>query len=215
MPQAARNQSKRVRRDDSDIYSLTTISDPWLVVTIIIHCVQWGLLLAAGSKALPDAALAILVIMMVAVVLLLLYARYNVKKRRHHYKLQYKNELTPEDEADEVPEKSVYLLISATILEGCMFSVYTAVTAGLYQNKFGTVGFFTQYTMLQTLRFASITFLAFHRIIRPANRVDPLGTILEVASVVNELKFRVLCVYLHCVVVVANRISPGKLALSV
>ena len=37
--------------------------------------------------------------------------------------------------------------------------------------------------LLQTLRFASITLLSFHRIVRPANRYDPLRTILELEVV--------------------------------
>jgi hypothetical protein len=38
--------------------------------------------------------------------------------------------------------------------------------------------------VLQALRFASITLLSFHRILRPANRVDPMRTVMEL-EVVN------------------------------
>jgi hypothetical protein len=34
---------------------------------------------------------------------------------------------------------------------------------GVSQSSFSSIGFFTQETLVQTLRFASITFLAFHR----------------------------------------------------
>lgn len=38
-------------------------------------------------------------------------------------------------------------------------------------------------TVLQALRFASITLLCFHRILRPANRVDPMRTVMELEVV--------------------------------
>ena len=44
-------------------------------------------------------------------------------------------------------------------------------------------GFVTKGTVIQTLNFASILFLAVHRVIRPANRADPMRTLLELEVV--------------------------------
>ena len=71
----------------------------------------------------------------------------------------------------------MYLLASAAVLEGILFAIYTVVTGG--HNNNNDSGFYTENTMLQTLRFTSVTLLAFHRILRPANRLDPVRTILE------------------------------------
>ena len=82
-----------------------------------------------------------------------------------------------------MPNVSVYCLGAATILEGVMFAIYSTSIAGISAGHFGVTGFFTRDTMLQTLRFASITFLSFHRCLRPANRIDPMRTVLELEVV--------------------------------
>ena len=51
----------------------------------------------------------------------------------------------------------------------------------LKKNNYVSIYPFNAY-VLQLPRFASITFLVFHRTIRPANRIDPMRTVLEVSA---------------------------------
>ena len=76
------------------------------------------------------------------------------------------------------------LLAIAALLEGIAFAIYTTVTAGNSQALPSNNGFYSQDTTVQTLRFASITLLALHRVLRPANRIDPMRTVLEVREFV-------------------------------
>ena len=80
----------------------------------------------------------------------------------------------------QVPDRAVMLLAIAAVLEGVAFAIYTTVTAGNSQALPNSSSFYSQGTTLQTLRFASITLLALHRVLRPANRIDPMRTVLEV-----------------------------------
>ncbi len=51
------------------------------------------------------------------------------------------------------------------------------IPAGFYEYL-SPDGFYTKGTLLQVLRFTSITLLALHRTLRPANRLDPMRTVL-------------------------------------
>ena len=64
-----------------------------------------------------------------------------------------------------------------------MFALFTSVTAGFDPSLFHRGGFYSKGTIIETLYFASILFLAVHRTIRPANRADPMRTLLELEVV--------------------------------
>jgi multisubunit Na+/H+ antiporter MnhB subunit len=163
------------------IYHLTRFSDLWLLTFLVIHCVQFGLLLDVGYKALPHGGFGTVLILAVAVVVLMLVARYLTKKS-HLSELRNVAlndwKCSPSDEADNIPDSAVLCIATAAVLEGFTFAIFTSVSSGNYQYLSET-GFYTKATILQVLRFASITLLALHRTIRPANRLDPMRTVLE------------------------------------
>jgi hypothetical protein len=121
--------------------------------------------------------------MVVIVTVLMIFARWKVRKKRHGNKLKMGHDLTPDDEADEIPPVAIYALALVAILQGIMFAVFSGLTAGNIGNRIGNHPFLNMETMLQTLRFSSILFLAMHRTIRPANRVDPMRTVMELEVV--------------------------------
>lgn len=175
------------------IYHKNRMSEPWLYTTLIIHIAQFVILLVLGRSALPSAAIIVLVLLVVAVAILLLYSRKLVKKNRKRTsttlfrkKIEGKTERTPDEETDYIPSGAIYCLCAAAVLEGCTFALYTVMMAGhdglLDKESKQTYGTSSRQIILETMRFASITLLAFHRILRPANRVDPMRTMLEVNS---------------------------------
>lgn len=111
--------------------------------------------------------------------LCLIYARWRSRKKHIISTFRLAQNTTPEQETDAVPDSAIYALCAAALLEGAMLALYTALVAGVKEDNLASVGFFTNATLLQTLRFSSITFLAFHRCLRPANRIDPMRTIME------------------------------------
>jgi hypothetical protein len=173
------------------IYHKNRMSEPWLYTTLLIHIAQFTILLVLGHSVLPSAAIIVLVLLVVAVAILLLYSRKLVKKNRKRTsttlfrkKIEGKTERTPDEETDFIPSGAIYCLCGAAILEGCTFALYTVMMAGhdglLDTESNRTYGTSSRQIILETMRFASITLLAFHRILRPANRVDPMRTMLEV-----------------------------------
>lgn len=175
------------------IYHKNRMSEPWLYTTLIIHIAQFTILLVLGRKVLASAAMIVLVLLVVAVAILLLYSRKLVKKNRKRTsttlfrkKIEGKTERTPDEETDFIPSGAIYCLCGAAVLEGCTFALYTVVMAGhdgiLDRESNQTYGTSSRQIILETMRFASITLLAFHRILRPANRVDPMRTMLEVRT---------------------------------
>jgi hypothetical protein len=173
------------------IYHKNRMSEPWLYTTLLIHIAQFTILLVLGHSALPSAAIIVLVLLVVAVAILLLYSRKLVKKNRKRTsttlfrkKIEGKTERTPDEETDLIPSGAIYCLCAAAVLEGCTFALYTVMMAGhdglLDAESNQTYGTSSRQIILETMRFASITLLAFHRILRPANRVDPMRTMLEV-----------------------------------
>lgn len=165
--------SKELARGDSNnmIYHKITFSVLWWVLTIIFHALQFSILLTVGYDSLGTSAFAICLLLALGVVALLLAARWLVvKSRLSSSRNAQRNDgvVTPDDEKDIVDDRAVYCVAGAAMLEGVLFAVYTTVTAGSTLRKHG---FYEDGTMLQTLRFASITLLAFHRILRPANRL--------------------------------------------
>jgi hypothetical protein len=167
---------------------MNSLSTPWLAIAAVLHIVQWAVLLAIGSAVLSDFIVALLAVLMVVVVVLLCVTRWMVKKKRAKERIthlgdgQLRVELHPEDEFDRIPDVAVRMLMVATALEGFMFAIFTAMAAGAANDALAQSGYRSQGSILEVLRFASITLLAFHRTIRPANRIDPMRTILEVSA---------------------------------
>lgn len=164
------------------IYYLNRYSESWLFLFLAMHSGQFAMLLTVGYEALSTGAFIVVTFLVVAVALLALASRFCVTKHRltASRNLAYNNnQLSPADEADVVSDSAVYCLALASVLEGLAYAIYVAVCSG-NGNKLSSSGFFTEDTLLQSLRFASITLLCLHRILRPANRLDPMKTVLEV-----------------------------------
>jgi hypothetical protein len=175
---------KTAQGDSSNlIYHKVTFSVFWWVLTIFIHSLQFSILLTVGYGSLGPGAFAICLLLAIGVAVLLLASRmYVTKSRLSSFRNAQRNDgvVTPDDEKDIVQDRAVYCVASAAVMEGILFAVYTTVTAG---STLKNNGFYEDGTMLQTLRFASVTLLAFHRILRPANRLDPVRTFLELEVV--------------------------------
>ncbi len=165
------------------IYHKNTFSQTWFLVFLIIHTVQFILMLSAANEQLSSGAFAVIVLLVVAVIILVLLSRWYTRKSRlsSAKNVKMRNGVcTPDDEADDIDDRAIYCLIVACVLEGIAYAIFAATVAGR-SSELNKSGFYTQDTILQILRFASITLLALHRIIRPANRIDPMRTILEVS----------------------------------
>jgi hypothetical protein len=175
------------------IYHKNTFSEGWLTIFALIHTVQFILLLSAANAQMPSGVTVVIVLLAITVLGLVIASRYYVKKSRlsnaRNVKLR-SGICTPEDEADTVSDRAVYLLASACILEGITYAIFAAVLAGR-SSHLDEGGYYSQETILQVLRFASITLLALHRIIRPANRIDPVRTILEVRKTIYLSLFKI------------------------
>jgi hypothetical protein len=176
---------------DDDVYHAIHFGSTWMWITITLHVLQFAFLIGIGGSALHPAALAILILVVLTVPVLLLLARY--KSRKMHVQSMWSSEsLSVEQETDVVPNEAIYLLSAAALLEGLACAIYPVSSASSQnindddksgddqQDDLSGAGFSSFQTLGQILSFASITFYAFHRIIRPANRLDPLRTILEV-----------------------------------
>jgi hypothetical protein len=184
---------------ENEIYHLNTFSQGWLVIFLLLHFLQFLFLLITGFEQLTLGASILIVLLVIIVPMLTLYARYLVKKSKlgSFRNIQLRRGVcTPKDEADDVPDEAVYCIAWAAILEGITFAIYVAVLAG-NSNHLHTSGLYNQDTILQILRFASITLLSLHRIVRPANRIDPLRTILEVITVTILYIFFVISCFMY------------------
>ena len=178
--------------DENLIYHQNRMSEPWLYTALVVHIIQFGILLTLGRPILSNAAMVVLVLLVAAVAILLLLSRKLVKKNRKRSvsttlfrkRIEGSEQRTPEDEADDIPSAAIHCLGAAAVLEGCTFALYTVMLAGydkaLDNHSGQRYGGKQRQIILETMRFASITLLTFHRILRPANRVDPMRTMLEV-----------------------------------
>ena len=55
------------------------------------------------------------------------------------------------------------------------------------------------YTHVHICRFGTLSFLAFHRIIRPANRIDPMRTVMELEVIsICWVRYNWYCLYSVC-----------------
>ena len=177
------SQAEKEEQSANLIYYKNSLSEKWLAMAVVAHVIQWGILLSVGRPLMSSTAFGLTLLLVVVVVLLLIGARvFTWKKSRAH--LRDALVLTPDDEADDVRPLAVHMLATAALCEGIAYAVFTASTAGPKSNtSLNSEGLFSQNTLVQTLQFASITFLTFHRSIRPSNRCDPLRTMLELEVV--------------------------------
>eukprot|EP01084_Bolivina_argentea_P291571 501117_1 len=81
-------------------------------------------------------------------------------------------------ETDAVGCASIYLLIMCVSLYGIGLIVFQSTSLHYYQSLNQT-DFFGVNTLLQLIRWSSIQLYSLNRIIRPANRCDPLRTIFD------------------------------------
>lgn len=172
-------------KSSGDLYHAVHFGSLWMYIAIILHLLQFCFLLGIGSSALHPAALAIQILLVLAVPILLILAR--IQSRPAHAKSLWSSDaMSVQQETDIVPDSAIYLLCSAALLEGLACAIYPSASARSFDSDdkdddtLSGSGFRSYQTMGQILSFASITFYSFHRIIRPANRLDPLRTLLEV-----------------------------------
>ena len=168
-----------IKQPPSRIYDKKRFSSAWAISTIIIHTIQTSLLISAAKPLMSSIVYIILVFSSFLVPLLIVLSRFYVKKANINF-CSYEK-MTPDKETDVIPDRCLYILSAAVLLEGGMFALFSGAVAGQAYNF--NKGFYSQQTILQTLGFASVTMLSFHQIIRPANRVDPLRTMLELEVV--------------------------------
>lgn len=197
------------------IYYLNRYSEAWLFLFLAMHIGQFAMLLTVGYEALSSGAFVVVTFLVVSVALLALASRFFVTKHRltASRNLAYNNnQLSPADEADVVSDSAVYCLALASVLEGLAYAIYVAVCSG-NGNKLRGSGFYTEDTLLQSLRFASITLLSLHRILRPANRLDPMKTVLEVRLRSGKVVATSVGYHYHAILmmmIVAHPISSSK-----
>jgi hypothetical protein len=164
------------------IYHKLHFVDFWLAASVLAHIILFSLLLSMAKNRFSPGTLAVLVILVITVAVLLIFGRWFIKKKTGRN--DFKNEkLSPEDETDNVPNYSIKLFAFASVLEGISFAIFSSVTAGNQSDKDSSDIYHSSSAILQVLRFTSIVLLCFHRILRPANRADPLRTILELEVV--------------------------------
>jgi len=143
-----------------------------------LHTIQFSILLPVGQRVLSVSMLSFLTVIAFLIPVLMIYSRMCVVMNQKPFD-KTATYSTPEDETDDVPTKSTYALTIAVFLEGMLLALFSAVTAG-YTDNLSSSGLFSQSTLNLTLRFSSITLQCFHRVLLPANRADPVRTILEV-----------------------------------
>ena len=173
----------KTKEDENLLYHLIHFSDPWFALTIFLHVLVFSLLISMSRRHLSSGTTSAFSLLAVFTVVLLFTGRWNLKKTKKGRTDIDLGILTPEDEADEVPAVAINLFAAAAILEGVALAIFASVTAGGFSDEQSGDIYFSHDAVLQVLRFASIILLSFHRIIRPANRADPLRSMLELEVV--------------------------------
>ena len=163
-------------------YNATHFAEGWLYAAIACHLIQWTILLSKAAPELSPGLVFVLSLLVAVIPVLLLVGRLLVvkkKPRREGGLCVYSRPASPEEETDAVPDRAIYLVSAAAVLEGLLLAVFAAAAAGAH----GGVGSADRNTILEALQFASITLLCLHRVLRPANRVDPMRTVMELEVV--------------------------------
>ena len=167
---------------DINIYNKLHFPVEWLCIAIIIHFIQFGILLDLARDVLTKKTYYLLLFLVIVIGLLLLAARFTVKKKPLSKLLFFMEKLKPEDEVDGITDATLIILATASILEGFVFALFCSFCGGKTESSSDTA--IAKISLLSALQYSSITFLAFHRIVRPSNRCDPLRTMMEL-DVVN------------------------------
>lgn len=159
-------------------YNASHFAAKWLYVAIICHVAQFAVLLSVDGLQLSAGPFILVVLLVLTVPILLIIARFLVtkKKARGDKRCTLAHPSSPDEETDRIPDSAIYLVSAAAVLEGVALAVYSVSVAGYQPSS-------VRNTVLQALRFASITLLCLQRILRPANRVDPMRTIMELEVV--------------------------------
>lgn len=162
---------------DTNIYHKLNFPTEWIYIAIIVHFIQFGILLDLAYDVLSKQLYYFLLGLAILVGLLLLIARFTIKKKPLKKLSFFMEELKPEDEVDEASDLTLILLALASILEGFLFALFCSFCVGKTSSAAGTA--VSKVSLLSALQYSSITFLAFHRTVRPSNRCDPLRTMME------------------------------------
>lgn len=165
----------------SKIYDKVNVAEFWILVFVVVEVLQCSTLVHVGRSVLPQGIYIFLWVLTFTIALCCVLGRVIIKRKPYFNWLKEPN--SPEDETEQnLTVVSIYLFCIAAILEGVFFAIFSAVVAGndTALPPSGN-GYTNRETLLETLRFASITLLFLHRIIRPANRLDPARTMLEVS----------------------------------
>ena len=133
------SQHEKEQLSANKIYYKNTLSDRWLIMAMIAHIIQWGILLAVSRPQMSTTAFGFCLLLAILVVLLLMGSRlFTKKKPRVDLQLLGREQLTPEDEEDDVSPLAVHMLATAALCEGIAYAVFTSSVAGP-GKKFGYI----------------------------------------------------------------------------
>lgn len=166
-----------------NIYHQVHFSNAWLYATLFLHILFFAFLLGIGHSALPPFALVVVTGLAVISPVLLVYARCIIPNKSS---TPCGNGLSVKSETDTVTDHVIFILCGAILLEVLAFALYPAISSGKMEANDSkletTVGLYSYYTISQILTFSAILLCAFYRILRPANRLDPFRTIMELEA---------------------------------
>jgi len=177
------DKSNYDKMSTNKIYDKVCIADTWVLIFVTAHIIQFSILIVVGYPIFTNFILIILVIMAMAVPVCIIYGRYLVKSKKifDDWSVYISK---PEDEAIlNLPTHTIYLFCVAAMLEGLLYAIFSSFVAGNTSTLDSNHFLYNKSTLLETFRFSSIVLFCLHRIIRPANRLDPVRTMLEVSIV--------------------------------
>lgn len=150
-------------------------------MTLFLHLLFFAFLLGIGHSALPPFALIVVTGLAIIAPLNLLYARFLIPNKSAKL---CDSDLSVHNETDKVSDKAIVFLCVAIVLEVLAFALYPAISSGKMEADHSklesTNGLYSYNTISQILTFSAILLSAFYRVLRPANRLDPFRTIMEV-----------------------------------
>lgn len=140
--------------------------------------------MGVGHSALPPFALIVVVGLSIITPILLIIARCYIPKKKYQ---MCSNDVSIENETDNISDNVIYILCAAILTEVLAFAMYPAISSGKLEANHSKLdtdrGLYSYGTISQILTFTAILLSAFYRIIRPANRLDPFRTIMEVSII--------------------------------
>jgi hypothetical protein len=171
-----------VQKEAQSKYARTHFSNIWLYVTIILHTTLFCALLSFGHSALTTPSLAAMCILIVLVPVLLIMARTSIPNKSYAL---FSTNTSPKGETDLLSDHTIKIMCAAILTESFAFALYPAISSGAMEAPGSTLsksGAYSYSTISQLLSFTALVLGGFYRTIRPANRLDPLRTIMEVMS---------------------------------